>query len=273
MKKVLAMGIVTGFSVWLMCSVIQAEEVPLVYDDAELLSDEERRELEESAQKSSGEYNQNFVFLTTDDAEGKTARDYADDFYMDRGFYENDRSGGIVFLIDMDHRTLQVETAGEMKERFITDKRVEGILDAGYSYLTEGDYGECFLAMLDQTTEYIEDGVAAGKYIYHEDTGEYRVYRRITPMEILGSVLIALAAGGIAAGIVIGRYRMKGGTDFYAYQENGKLTLTEKEDRYHGQYITRRKIPQNDHSGGDSGQTTTHNSSGGGEFGGGGRNF
>ncbi len=273
MKKIVGMGTAAALCFLVLCCTVRAEEIPLIYDDAGLLSEEERTKLEEQAQKKSEEYNQNFVFLTTDDAEGKDARDYADDFYMDHGFYENERSGGIVFLIDMDNRTLQVETAGAMKELFITDSRVENILDAGYPYLTEGDYAECFVSMLDQTAAYIADGVVSGKYVYNEDTGEYRVHRSITPIEMLVSFLMALAAGGAAAGAVIGRYRMKWEKDSYAYQENGKLMLTGKEDHYKGQFVTRRRIPKNNSSGGDSGKTTTHHSSGGGEFGGGGRDF
>lgn len=34
----------------------------------------------------------NFVILTTDDAEGKEGEVYADDFYMDNGFYDDEKT-------------------------------------------------------------------------------------------------------------------------------------------------------------------------------------
>ena len=46
-------------------------------------------------------FNMNFVILTTDDAEGKEAEVYADDFYMDNGFYDDGKDGGAIYIIDM----------------------------------------------------------------------------------------------------------------------------------------------------------------------------
>ena len=161
-----------------------------------------------------------------------------------------------------------------MLDKYITDKRVDGIVDAGYEYLKAEKYQDCFLAMLDTCAGYIEDGVVSGKYVYNEDTGEYRVYRSITVMEFLVALLISLAAGGIACGCVIGKYRLKWGTYKYPFKNHFSLNLTVRQDRFLGQYITHRHIEKNHGGGGgDSGATTSHTSSGGGEFGGGGRDF
>ena len=223
-------------------------------------------------------FNMNFVILTTDDAEGKEAEAYADDFYMDNGFYDDGKDGGAIYLIDMDNRRVQVETAGDMKVRYITDDRVDGIIDAGYEDVKDGAYAAAFEAMLNATVDYIEDGVVDGKYTYNEDTGEYDYYdtgkeiRQITLAEFLIALGIALAAGGVAVSCVIGTYYLKWGAYEYPYKEKAKLKISRKRDDFIGSHVSHRHI-EHESSNSDSGMTTTHDSSGGGNFGGGGRDF
>lgn len=162
-----------------------------VFDKADLLTTEEEDELNDMANNLAENFNMNFVILTTDDAEGKEAEVYADDFYMDNGFYDDGKDGGAIYIIAMDNRRVQVETVGDMKVRYITDDRVDGIIDAGYEDVKDGAYAAAFEAMLNATVDYIEDGVVDGKYTYNEDTGEYDYYdtgkeiRQITLAEFL----------------------------------------------------------------------------------------
>lgn len=249
-----------------------------VFDKADLLTTEEEDELNDMANNLAENFNMNFVILTTDDAEGKEAEAYADDFYMDNGFYDDGKDGGAIYLIDMDNRRVQVETAGDMKVRYITDDRVDGIIDAGYEDVKDGAYAAAFEAMLNATVDYIEDGVVDGKYTYDEDTGEYDYYdtgkeiRQITLAEFLIALGIALAAGGVAVSCVIGTYYLKWGAYEYPYKEKAKLKVSWKRDDFVGSHVSHRHI-EHESSSSDSGMTTTHDSSGGGNFGGGGRDF
>ncbi len=244
-----------------------------VFDKADLLTTEEEDELNDMANNLAENFNMNFVILTTDDAEGKEAEVYADDFYMDNG-----KDGGAIYLIDMDNRRVQVETAGDMKVRYITDDRVDGIIDAGYEDVKDGAYAAAFEAMLNATVDYIEDGVVDGKYTYNEDTGEYDYYDtgkeilQITLAEFLIALGIALAAGGVAVSCVIGTYYLKWGAYEYPYKEKAKLKVSRKRDDFIGSHVSHRHI-EHESSSSDSGMTTTHDSSGGGNFGGGGRDF
>ena len=249
-----------------------------VFDKADLLTTEEEDELNDMANNLAENFNMNFVILTTDDAEGKEAEAYADDFYMDNGFCDDGKDGGAIYLIDMDNRRVQVETAGDMKVRYITDDRVDGIIDAGYEDVKDGAYAAAFEAMLNATVDYIEDGVVDGKYTYDEDTGEYDYYdtgkeiRQITLAEFLIALGIALAAGGVAVSCVIGTYYLKWGAYEYPYKEKAKLKISRKRDDFIGSHVSHRHI-EHESSSSDSGMTTTHDSSGGGNFGGGGRDF
>lgn len=243
-----------------------------VFDKADLLTTEEEDELNDMANNLAENFNMNFVILTTDDAEGKEAEVYADDFYDDG------KDGGAIYLIDMDNRRVQVETAGDMKVRYITDDRVDGIIDAGYEDVKDGAYAAAFEAMLNATVDYIEDGVVDGKYTYNEDTGEYDYYDtgkeilQITLAEFLIALGIALVAGGVAVSCVIGTYYLKWGAYEYPYKEKAKLKVSRKRDDFIGSHVSHRHI-EHESSSSDSGMTTTHDSSGGGNFGGGGRDF
>lgn len=249
-----------------------------VFDKADLLTTEEEDELNDMANNLAENFNMNFIILTTDDVEGKEAEVYADDFYMDNDFYDDGKDGGAIYLIDMDNRRVQVETAGDMKVRYITDDRVDGIIDAGYEDVKDGAYAAAFEAMLNATVDYIEDGVVDGKYTYNEDAGEYDYYdtekeiRQITLAEFLIALGIALVAGGVAVSCVIGTYYLKWGAYEYPYKEKAKLKVSRKRDDFIGSHVSHRHI-EHESSSSDSGMTTTHDSSGGGNFGGGGRDF
>lgn len=249
-----------------------------VFDKADLLTTEEEDELNDMANNLAENFNMNFIILTTDDVEGKEAEVYADDFYMDNGFHDDGKDGGAIYLIDMDNRRVQVETAGDMKVRYITDDRVDGIIDAGYEDVKDGAYAAAFEAMLNATVDYIEDGVVDGKYTYNEDAGEYDYYdtekeiRQITLAEFLIALGIALVAGGVAVSCVIGTYYLKWGAYEYPYKEKAKLKVSRKRDDFIGSHVSHRHI-EHESSSSDSGMTTTHDSSGGGNFGGGGRDF
>lgn len=249
-----------------------------VYDDANLFLQGEAAELEAEADKLRDRHHMNFVIVTTDDAEGKSSREYADDFYMDNGYYDNGERGGITLLIDMDNREVYVSTAGDMLY-YVTDKKVEEILDEGYGYVADGDYAKAMAGMLEKADDIIEDGIQDGQYIYDEETGKIIRYKSLTVMDILLAVLIPLL---LAGGVCFGVYRKYSFVEKYQYSinQNADMKLLNRSDHLVNQFVTRRRIPKNPPPGnggggsmGGSGRTTVHTSSGGGSFGGGGRKF
>lgn len=246
-----------------------------VYDEAGLLTEAEKLELEERAAGYEESYRMNFVVMTVADTGGREEDEYADWFYEQHGYTDNGQKGGAIFYIDMDNRAVGMETNGEMI-LFMTDRRIEDAIDAAFGYVEREEYGKALLALMDTTAQYIEEGIESGQVTYNEDTGEYRRYRTITGIEGLLALLIAVAAGIIPCVAVAGRYRMKWGSQTYNFRENGELDITLSEESFLGQHVTRRHIPKDPGGGGHGGGghvSTTHQSSGGHEFGGGSRNF
>ena len=142
-------------------TALGAEDTAAVYDYAGLLSSSETAALEENARDFSDSWNMNVVFLTTDDTGDKDSESYADDFYMDNGYYDNGMDGGILFLIDMDNRQVWISTAHDMRY-YLTDERLEDVIDAGDEELTEEKYALCFENMLDETERFMERALTAG---------------------------------------------------------------------------------------------------------------
>lgn len=267
--------VITGFLAFLLVVSVSAA-ASQVYDDAGLFLQGEMAELETAADELRDRHHMNFVIVTTDDAGGKSSREYADDFYMDNGYYDNGERGGITLLIDMDNREVYVSTAGDMLY-YVTDKKVEEILDEGYGYVADGDYAKAMAGMLERVDDIIEGGIQNGQYIYDEETGKIIRYRSLTVMDILLAVLAALL---LAGGACFGIYRKYSFVEKYQYSinQNANMKLQNRSDHLVNQFVTKRRIPRNPPSGGNghsssSGRTTVHRSSGGGSFGGGGRKF
>lgn len=157
---------------------------------------------------------------------------------------------------------------------YITDYREEEIYDAGWEYVTDGEYGEAMLAMLDVVIDDLEAGIPGNQYTYDTETGKIVRYRSLTTSDVLLAFAAAMFLSGITVFILYRNYTVVKKYK-YSTQKNANIQITGQQDRLINQFVTHRKI-QNDppSSGGDSGRTSTHQSSWGNTYGGGhGRGF
>lgn len=244
-----------------------------VYDNAGLLSVEEMASLDEQISEMQEETGWDIFAVTVDDTNGKSSMEYADDFYDMR---TADDSDGILVLIDMDNREIYVSTCGKAI-RYLTDVRIERVLDAGYTYVSDGDYAACLSAMLQKAAYYYEAGIPENQYNYDVETGAVSRYHSLTWAEIIPVLLLASGAGIGVYVFVIRSYSLKGGRYDYPYVKYGNVTLTEREDRFIRAHTTHQRLHEDrGGSGGgghSSGRSSTHHSSSGRSHGGGGRKF
>ncbi len=240
-----------------------------VTDGAGLLTDAQRADLLEAVTEAEQQTGWNLYAVTTLDAGGKSAQAYADDFFD----ASSDNESGVVLLIDMDNREIYISTAGEAI-RYLTDRRIDTILDNAYGYVSDGDYANCFSEMLNGVTRAYEQGIPDGQYNYDVETGKISVYRSVTPLEAVIAVLVALVAGiGVFAAIV-GRYRLKFGGYTYDCHRFGSVNITDEKDVLVNTVVTHRRIPKNTGgSGGGGSRSSVHTGSSGARHGGGGRKF
>lgn len=257
------------------CSTIsRAEGIQRrVYDLAKVLTDVEADMLQKKAEELTGQCGMEVILVTADYLGGESTKEYADNFF-DK-IYGAD-ADGVCFFIDMHNRSLWISTSGQMIY-YLTDGRMEKMLDNAEGAAGDGDYSAVFESFIKDTSAWYKKGVPRDLYIYDEDTKTYRKYKSITAAEALIALLAALAAGGAAAAAVYGKYRLKWGTYKYPYRDKSRMTLTDREDRFLYKRVTQRVIPKNDSSsGGGSGGnnvSSTHTSSSGGTHGGAGRGF
>lgn len=262
---------------WMMTLNVSADEC-LVYDHADLLSVQEEEYLENLAAERKEQWNMNFLVVTIDDSEGKSSMEYADDFY-DVLFPEETEEDGVLYLIDMDNREIYLSTCGEAI-RYLTDERIDRILDEAYEYVAESDYYGTFVAFFEKTEEYLLKGIPSDQYNYDVNTGETDYYEepmKLTFGEFLFALIGALIPAAITVGAIKAKYQLKFEDFHYDAYTDSEVQLFVKSDRLVNQFVTHRRIPKNTGSSGGSGgggsRSSVHRSSSGRSHGGGGRKF
>lgn len=256
-----------------------------VFDQAELLTPEEAAQLETEIAGLRDRMKMDVVLVTALDAKGKSAREYADDFYDQGGFGTGKDYSGVLYLIDMDNRELYISTSGAMI-RFLTDERIESMLDHAYDKIVNEDYFETAESFLTDTAYWYEKGIPGGQYNYDTETGKISRYHRITLLE-------ALIAFGVAAGLAAAvclnvkkEYAMEADRSrssnyLLAYRADARFVMRDQQDRLLNSFTSQTVIPRQPVSRGGSGsrgiggggRSSTHTSGGGRTHGGGGRRF
>lgn len=253
-----------------------------VIDNAGLFSAKEKETLIKQVKEARDASGMDLVVLTVSDAGGKTAQQYADDYYDSHGFGTGSDHSGALYLIDMDNREIAVSTLGKMT-RYLTDERIGGILDAAYEKVSEGKYAASAQKAIGKISGYVEDGIADGQYNYDSETGKTDYYKKRSVTWY--NILFALGAAGVLAILpciaTVNQYKMK--TQHrqalnyrMSYRAGSAFALRATNDLFVNRVVTRRRIQKasdNGSGGGLSGRSTTHTSSSGRSHGGGSRKF
>lgn len=245
-----------------------------VYDQAALFSEDEAALLESRLAGVSEDIKMELVVVTTEDAEGKSAMEYADDFYDQNGFGTGNDYSGALFLIDMDNREIYISTAGKMID-ILSDARIETLLDDAFDGVSNQRYADAAESFIDGVVGYVDRGVEPGQYRYDTETGEVTPYRSLSPLKILVAVAGSFVVALICCIEVVWRYQMRTPAYTYPFREKSHVTLSRREDQFLNQTVTRRHIPppSSGSGGGRSGGSSVHTSSSGRSHGGGGRSF
>lgn len=242
-----------------------------VSDNANLFTEEEIQQLIQEAD-TLNETIKGEVFIETTNSPTDDIEYYTDRYLADR--VGNDNNGSAL-VINMNIREFHVSTSGNMID-YLTDARLDDMLDAMYDAASEGNYFQVAKIYLQQSAHFVESGVPGGHYRVDRDTGKITYYKVLTHLEIGISLVVAAIAAIAFFVIVKSRYQLKMGGYKYPYREKSAIKLTQKEDRLVNSFVTTRRIPRppkNSGGGGFGGGGSTTHSSGGGTFGGGGRSF
>jgi uncharacterized protein len=252
-------------------------QLPLMVDDAGLLTDEEVSDLSIRLNQLSEDVQCDVAIVTVDSLEGKTSTAFADDFYDYNGYGYGAGDDGILLVLSMEERDWAITTYGYAIKVF-TDSRQDTIMDEVLSYFGDDNYYEGFDEFVGQCDSYLTDArngnldISGGT----TDTGnsESREYGKkgMTGIEIFGYIIRGLGFGLIVGLVFVFSEKKKLKSVVYASQANGyvdrnSLKITNGYERFSYKNVSR-SARQTESSSSGGGGSSTHSSSSGRSHGG-----
>lgn len=258
-----------------------------VEDNANLFTSGEFEQITSDAADFTASKDISLAILTIDYAQGLSSEEYANDYIDNLIDGEGWNEDCMLFMIDMDNRNVWISTTGRAENIYYD---VDSVIDGGYDYLVNGEYGQCILGMIEtaRNESYFYDGeeeIVEEHYIYfpedvfedewyNEENTDSVVHRSVSATDILIYIIVGLGIGGISVFAVKSRYKNFGKGDEFD-TDDVFLNLTGSDDTVISRNVITTRIPRNNnhhHSGGGfSGGARP--SGGGRSHGGGGRGF
>ena len=241
-----------------------------VVDMAELLSDSEKTALLSKLDEISERQKLDIVVLTVNTLDGKTPRDYADDFYDYNGYGFGENKDGILLLVSMEDRDWWISTTG-YGITALTDAGIEYISKKFLSDLSDGDYAQAFTTYAELCDQFITQAKTGESY----DTGNMPK----EPFNVAWNILVAFVIGLVVAFVVTNIMKKQLKTvqlksEANNYVKSNSMIVTENRDLFLYNQVSRRARPkETDNRSGSSGGSSTHTSSSGSSHGGGGGKF
>lgn len=265
-KLMLLVMSVSIMSVFLGFSVSSAAGKKSVIDDAELIKASDEKELDKKI-KNIQKDKFDVVILTVKSLDGKSAQDYADDYYDNNDYGLDNEKSGVLFLVSKGDRKYHISTKGAGIKAF-TDYGIGRIKEEIKPYLSDGDYFDASDEFLNITKDFVKAYKDGTPYDTDNPYNEEIDYVILEVIALVIAFVIALISVGIMR-LRMNTAKPKGTA--MEYIKKGSFKLTSEKDIFMYSTVTKTAKPKdNDNSAGGS---TTHVSSSGSEHGGGGGSF
>ncbi|WP_339258289.1 TPM domain-containing protein [Paenibacillus sp. FSL R5-0713] len=222
-----------------MSSASAAESKNLIYDEANLLSEQDKVELNALANQYGAERQTDFVIYTSNNEEHKSEILLTEDFYDDQGFgYDKKHGNAVILTIDMYNRKMYL--AGFYKgEEYIDNGRADKITAKIAPDVSDGNYRLAFEKYLELSYEYMD------------------LKPGVNPDNILFNTWFQLAVSVAIGGIVVGVMTYRSGgrvtVNRATYEDSSNSSVIDRQDRYIRTTVTKRKIEKNNNNGGGGG--------------------
>ena len=133
---------------------------PRVTDDADLLSDNEEKQLEEKLEKISKKYKCDVIIITTESIGSSNPNAYANSFFTDNGFGIGKQKSGVSFLVSMEDRdwavTAHSKSAKKGAQKIFPYSKTDAIGEAVLSDLSAGRYYSALDTYANQVESYLK---------------------------------------------------------------------------------------------------------------------
>ena len=257
-KLMLLVMSVSIMSVFLGFSVSSAAGKKSVIDDAELIKASDEKELDKKI-KNIQKDKFDVVILTVKSLDGKSAQDYADDYYDNNDYGLDNENEQKIMVYDLGGGTFDVS---------FTDYGIGRIKEEIKPYLSDGDYFDACDEFLNITKDFVKAYKDGTPYDTDNPYNEEIDYVILEVIALVIAFVIALISVGIMR-LRMNTAKPKGTA--MEYIKKGSFKLTSEKDIFMYSTVTKTAKPKdNDNSAGGS---TTHVSSSGSEHGGGGGSF
>ena len=269
------------------CAAATGSDTPLIVDNVGVLTSEQVDGLTQTASDLRDLYEMDVVIVVVTDLDGKSAQDYADDYYDYNGYGVGDDYSGMLLLIATESRDWWISTCGEAIY-VLTDYGIESIFSDFAGYLSVNDYYHAFETYLDCLPEYFDayysgnpiDGYSgnySGPGSYTPGDADDTVYYEDDSFGIF-EILFSLVAGCVVAGIAV--LIMSAQMNTKLPQNSARNYLNQSSYQLHGHSdmflysnVTKVRRESSSSSGSGGGGSSTHRSSSGRSHGGGGGKF
>ena len=241
-----------------------------MFDDAEVLTEDEDNELEDALEELSLRQSFDVTIATVESLESvgyDSMEAYADDLYDYCQFGYGPDMDGVLLLVSVGDRKWHISTCGYGITAF-TDAGIQYLGEQMKPFMAEGDYAAAFRTFIQWTDAYVTAAREGHPYDVDNMPKE--------PFSIL-YLGLALVIGLVTALIVTGvmKSRLKSVApqrDATSYVRQGSMKLTNQRDLFLYRDVHRTERPK-ESSSSDSGGSSTHTSSSGTTHGGGGGSF
>ena len=235
-----------------------------IYDFAELLTEEEEKQLYDKVKEFIANTNLDLAIVTINTNVKDSTQEYADDFYD----YNDFSIDGLAFVIDMQNRIFYISTAGKAM-LYYNDYRIEYILSALDQEMYNHEYFNACNTLISQLTEYYNHGFSdkSDKYVVIGT----QIYRK-TPYLLLSIIAVVSATIGTLI-LALRNKKIKLATNSNDYFDNKSFEITKDTKEFISSNTSRVYIPPADSGGGGSSGGGFHSGSSGASHGGGGHRF
>ena len=227
-------------------------EERFLYDDADLLTDDQEAELAQKLEAVSHAHNTQLVIAALPSLDGEDIDDYVEYLYDSMDFGYGQTREGVLLLICMDPREYRIMSNGQAGVA-IGPKQVDTLCDFMDMYLPNGHYVAAFHSFADQCGEMLQ---------YYASGSPFQVGKNLAV-----SLVIGLVAGLIVALILKGQLKsVRKQYTAHVYVKQGSMQVNLRHDIFLYRNVTRTRKQEREESSSTSGSGGTARTKGGGSF-------
>lgn len=165
-KKLLSLLLAFLLCVSLVPAALADSDKSIVYDQEGLFDEFDTEIINGKLAELNRIYSVDVAVVTTFSLDGKTAEEYADDFYDENGIGQGENKDGILLLISESERVWAISTSGSCISAF-TDSDLDYIAEDLLDYLSDEDWSGAAISFADDC------GPCLSAYASEPDDGNY----------------------------------------------------------------------------------------------------